>query len=310
MAAPDTVRAGDWLALLRPLHWVKSVVVLAPLVFAGRLLDLPSLRLSLLAAAAFCLLASAGYVLNDLHDAAFDRHHPLKSGRPLARGGVARGGAVALLLACLAGGLLLAAWLERLAPPPAAGGLLRAGPLAWCLVYVALTALYTLLLKRLVVLDVIALALGFLLRAGAGSAALQLAPSRWLLICGFCLALFLAAGKRRLELAQLGRASAQTRPMLAAYTPASLDALVDGSALLCVGSYVAYGAAPDTVAHVGSRALLLTAPLVALLVWRHRRRLRRGEGRDPVEMLLSDPASIAGFLLWTAGVLLVIYRPW
>jgi len=296
--------------LLRPAHWAKNVVVLAPLVFAGRLLDPPSVRLALLTTAALCLLSSAGYVLNDLHDASADRQHPAKRDRPLARGILGPRTAVALAVGCLAGGFLLAWGVQQSAPPLFTSGLGALGVFDLCLLYVALTLAYTLLLKRVLVLDVLVLSFGFVLRTCAGSAALQLVPSRWLLGCGFCLALFLTLGKRCLELRQLGADSRRTRPMFVAYPLPLAEGLLDVAALLCIGSYFAYGVSPETVAHVGSRALVLTAPVVALLVYRHWRRVRRGLGADPVRMLLTDPPSVAGFFAWLFIVLAVIYRPW
>ncbi len=306
----DGSRIADAAALLRPAHWAKNVVVLAPLVFAGRLLDPPSVRLALLTAAALCLLSSAGYVLNDVHDAPADAHHPAKRDRPLARGKFGTGAAAALAVGCLAGGLALARAVQQSAPPLFTSGLGALGVFDLSLLYVGLTLAYTLLLKRVLVLDVVVLSLGFVLRTCAGSAALQLLPSRWLLLCGFCLALFLSLGKRCLELRQLGPGTLLTRPMFAAYPLPLVGRLLDVSALLCVGSYVAYSAAADTVAHVGSRALLLTAPVVALLVLRHLRRIHAGRGSDPVRMLLTDPVSVGGFFVWLGGVVTVIYKPW
>ncbi|HTE04915.1 MAG TPA: UbiA family prenyltransferase, partial [Planctomycetota bacterium] len=284
--------------------------VLAPLVFAGRLFDPASLRPALLVTLALCLLSSSGYVLNDLHDAPADRHHPDKRLRPLARGALRPGSAWAAAALCAAAGLLLARFVQLRVPAPAPHGLGALGPFDLGVAYLLLTLAYTLLLKRVLVLDVVVLALGFVVRTCAGSAALALLPSRWLLLCGFSLALFLAFGKRCLELRQLRAGTALTRPMFAAYPLPLAERLLDVSSWLCTGSYVAYAVAPGTVAHVGSRALLVTTPVVALLVERHRRRVRSGIGSDPVRMLLTDPVSVGGFLLWTAAVLAVIYRPW
>src|SRR5262245_32340006 len=112
---------GALAALARPPHWIKNLVVLAPLVFSGRLLEREAVTLSLATFVAFCLLSSAGYILNDLHDAALDRNHPLKQRRPLAAGTVRPGAAVALALACLGLGLGIAWQVQRLAPPPTEG---------------------------------------------------------------------------------------------------------------------------------------------------------------------------------------------
>jgi len=280
-------------------------VVLAPLVFAGRLEDPASLRAELLMAAAFCLLASGGYALNDLRDQPADRLHPAKAGRPLPSGALPRRAALGLGLACIAAGLGLGWVVQRLAPPAGAGGLAAVGPLGWCVAYLALTGAYTVWLRAIAGLDVLALAAAFVLRAYAGSAALQLLPSDWLVACGACLALFLALGKRRLEVSQVGAAA---RPALAPWDPAVLDRLVDLSALAAGASYVVYTVAPVTAAKVGGPGLLASAPLVAWLLYRARGRLRRDEASDPVELLLRDRPTLLGFLAWTLVVLAVIYR--
>jgi 4-hydroxybenzoate polyprenyltransferase len=302
-------RVRSALALLRPLHWSKNLLVLAPVVFAGRLADPPSLRQACLMAASFCLLASGGYALNDLLDRERDRHHPKKRDRPLASGRLRAPAALALGVVCAAGGLLLAALVQRDAPPLAQHGPASVGPASWAALYLGLTLVYSAALKRVVVLDVLALASAFVLRAVAGAAALQLPPSRWLLVCSFFLALFLALGKRRTELAQLGAATRDSRPMFVPYRLPALDRLLVAAAFLAVGSYVLYTLADDTLAHVGSRRLLLTAPLVAWLVARHREQLRTARGGDPVAMLLGDRPVVAVFLLWCAAVLLIVYRP-
>jgi 4-hydroxybenzoate polyprenyltransferase len=279
-------------------------------VFAGRLTDPPSLRLAGMMAASFCLIASGGYALNDLLDRERDRHHPVKRRRPLASGQIRAPAALALGIACIAGGLLLAARVQRAAPPLELHGPASAGPLSWAAAYLGLTLVYSTVLKHVVVLDVLALGAAFVLRVVAGAAALQLLPSRWLMICSFCLALFFALGKRRSELAQLGAATRNSRTMLVPYRLSALDALLFVAAILSVGSYVLYTLADDTVAHVGSRNLLYTAPIVAWLVARHRQQVRESRGSDPVAMLLGDRLVVAAFLLWCAVVLAVVYKPW
>ncbi|HEX5011365.1 MAG TPA: UbiA family prenyltransferase [Planctomycetota bacterium] len=280
-------------------------MVLAPLVFAGRLKDPAALRAALLMAAAFCLLASGGYALNDLRDEPADRLHPAKAGRPLPSGALPRRTALGLGLLCIATGLGLGWVVQRLAPPVEAGGLAAVGPLGWCVVYLALSGAYTLWLRAVAGLDVLALAAAFVLRAYAGSAALQLLPSHWLVACGACLALFLALGKRRLEISQVGAAA---RPALATWDPAVLDRLLDLSALAAAVSYVVYTVVPATAARVGGPGLLASAPLVAWLLVRARGRVRRDAASDPVELLLRDRPTLLGFVAWTIVVLAVIYR--
>ena len=282
-------------------------MVLAPLVFAGRLFDAASLRAELLMFAAFCLLASATYALNDLHDAAGDRTQPLKRDRPLASGALSRGAALALAATCGAGGLLLGWYLQGVAPP-FGSGLAALGPLGFCGLYLLLTATYTFVLRSIAGLDLLALATGFVLRAYAGSAALQLRPSHWLVICGFALALFLAAGKRRLELSQVGAPALAGRPSLARWSLPVLDRVLEAAAALAVITYVVYTISPETEAKMGGRGLVWSAPIVAVLVARARNRLRRDAAADPVELVLRDLPTLLGLLAYAAVVFVVIYR--
>ena len=306
-AEPTASRPPALLALLRPAHWVKNLLVLAPLVFAGRLFDAASLRAELLMLAAFCLLASATYALNDVHDEQGDRSHPRKRSRPLASGALSRNAALTTAAVCGAGGLALGWHLQTLAPPFGAG-LAALGPLGFCLLYLALTAAYTFVLRAIAGLDVLALATGFVLRAYAGSVALQLLPSHWLVICSFALALFLAAGKRRLEISQVGTAALAGRPSLTSWSLPALDRVVEASAALAVITYVVYSISPETAARVGGRGLVYSAPIVAWLVARTRNRLRRDAAADPVELVLRDPPTLLGLLAFGAVVLLVIYH--
>ena len=316
--------AGALVALLRPLHWVKNLVVLTPLLFAGRLTDPPSLRLGLEAFALFCLLASGVYAFNDIRDRRSDACHPTKRRRPLACG------ALPVWAAALLGALLLAAalaWahdLARRTPPLVSGTLLTDGlatldVFGWVLAYLALNAAYTLGLKRLPVVDVVTLAAGFGLRAFAGAAVLQLQPSRWLVICVFGLALFLAVGKRHLELSRADTDAARSRPMWKAYGPDRLPRALTLLALANIVAYAWYALSPATVAKVGSHGLLATWPLVAFGVWRLRgllldphpeRSATAATGGDPVELVLRDRPSLAVAALWLAACLTVVYRPW
>ena len=310
--------------LLRPLHWVKNLVVLSPLLFAGRLTDPPSLGLALEALGLFCLAASGVYAFNDIRDRRLDARHPVKRHRPLASGAVPPWAAALLGALLLGAALTWAADLAARTPPLITGGLLGGGlgavdVFGWTLAYLALNAAYTLGLKRLPVIDVAALAAGFGLRAFAGAAVLQLQPSRWLVICVCGLALFLAVGKRHLELARLGADAAASRPMWRAYAPGRLPRALTALALANIVAYGWYTLSPETAAKVGSRGLVVTWPLVAFGVWRLRGLLldphpERGgagpAGGDPVELVLRDRACLATAALWLAACLGVVYRPW
>jgi len=292
--------------LLRPAQWTKNLVVLAPLVFAGLLTDPPSAVLALQMAVAFGLLASAGYVWNDLLDRRADRAHPDKRHRPLASGALGTKAAVLAALLCTAAGLALGRQLQLRAPPLHAAAF---GPLAWLLAYLVLGALYSLLFKRIAGLDVVVLAAGLVTRAGAGSAALQLRPSPWLLVCTFGFGLFLALLKRRAESFALDQRMQLTRPMSPAWPPALLARALDAAAVAAVLCWLGYALWSETAAVLGRPALLLLSPLVAYGVLRARRLARTPAAGDPVTLLLRDGRALGAFLLWLAALLALLYRP-
>jgi 4-hydroxybenzoate polyprenyltransferase len=225
--------------LVRPRQWVKNVFVFAPLVFAREFGNLASIELSLLAFALFCAASSACYIVNDLHDIERDRRHPTKRlSRPLAAGRVSRGGALALLGVVLAG-LAVAAVFQPLLMTVIAG-------------YLALNVAYTFVLKHQPVLDIFSIAIGFVLRIWAGAVVIDVPLSGWMQITTLCLALYLAAVKRRQEL--LGSGS-NGREVLDKYSPALIERYAEMSA---TGALVFY----SLFVMSANQKLTATIPLV------------------------------------------------
>src|SRR5262245_8412683 len=183
-------RAVAMVLALRPRQWAKNVFVFAALVFAGRLTDTESLARVGLAFVIFCLLSSAVYLINDVRDREADRLHPTKRHRPIAAGEISPQLAVAVAVVLAIGSLSAAFTLERGFGQVAAG-------------YFVLNLAYSFGLKRVVILDVMIVATGFLLRALAGALVIDVAISRWLVMCTGLLALFLGFVKRRQEVAAL-----------------------------------------------------------------------------------------------------------
>ena len=284
------------LRALRPSQWSKNLFVLAPLVFAHRLTDVEALRRALLAFAAFCAAASAIYLLNDLRDREEDRKHPRKRLRPIASGALATTPAVlaALVLAGAAAGL---AW--RL-------GAATAGFLA---AYVALNLVYSLGMKHVVILDVMAIAMGFVLRVLGGAAAIPVPVSKWLLLCTIFVALFLAFSKRRHEITLLAADAAQQRRVLDSYSPAFLDQMINVVTASAVVSYALYATAPETVEKFGSDRLVYTLPMVLFGVFRYLYLTYQTPGeKNPTEAILRDPPFLINVALWSLAVVWVIYR--
>jgi len=282
------------LQLLRPHQWVKNAFVLVGLVFGHAWHDPGLLYPALAATLAFCLASGAVYALNDAADAAQDRDHPVKRARPVARGAVAPGEARALAALAAAAALCIGAW----------AGWRVAAILA---AYLALSAAYTAGLKRVAVLEVVAIAAGFMLRLLAGTLGIGIAPSQWLLACGFLLTLFLGFAKRRAELEQLAGSAARHRAVLQAYSLRFLDGAIALCAAGMVVAYAWYTLAPQTARLHGTRGLVWTVPWVMLGTARYLFRLRyRGGGGDPAVELLRDPLLAVSVAGWAATVLWVI----
>ena len=282
--------ARDVVQLLRPHHWVKNGFVLAGLLF-GHAWDRPGYVAAALAATlAFCLAASAVYAFNDALDAERDRGHPDKNGRPVARGAVSAAAALGIAALLAAAALGIAAWSGwRVAATAGA--------------YLALNAAYSLGLKDIPVLDVFAIAAGFMLRLLAGTWGIGIEPSRWLLACGFLLTLFLGFAKRRAELERLAHDASQHRAVLESYSLAFLDNAVLACVVGMVVTYALYTVSAETVALHGTEQLIWTLPWVLLGSFRYLFRLHyRGGGGDPTLELLRDPLLAASALAWVATV--------
>jgi 4-hydroxybenzoate polyprenyltransferase len=280
--------------LLRPQQWIKNAFVLVGLVFGHAWRDPSMVTAALVATLAFCLASGAVYAFNDARDAVQDRDHPDKRNRPVARGAITEAGATALSASVAALAIALAAWVGWKVAAIVAG-------------YLALSAAYTLRLKRVPVLDVVVIAAGFMLRLLAGTAGIGIEPSNWLLACGFLLTLFLGFAKRRAEIGRLAQDAGQHRPVLEDYSAGFLDKAIMLCAAGMVAAYAWYTLAAGTALIHGTGSLILTLPWVLLGTLRYLYRLRfRGGGGDPAVELLRDPLLAAAVAGWIATVLWLI----
>jgi decaprenyl-phosphate phosphoribosyltransferase len=279
------------LRTLRPRQWIKNVLVVAAAAAAGALGhdDVP-IRVSL-ACIAFCLLASGVYAINDVIDAPEDRLHPTKCRRPVAAGELGALSAAALGAWLVAAGLTLC-FLVR-----APLGLVGAA-------YVALTVSYALIWRRIVFLDVAAIAGGFVLRALAGGVAAPVALSRWFVLVVTFAAVFVAAGKRRAELRRTIATGLAGRRVLGGYTEGRLRVILVGSAALALAAYCGWAFKLPAVHGVPWRPLTLAPVIVA--VARYAALVRGGHGEAPEELVFGDRvlalAGIAWLVLFALGV--------
>lgn len=288
--------AGDWIRLLRPRQWIKNFFILAPLLFSGRALDGASQLNAWAAFGVFCLLASGVYSFNDVIDRESDRAHPLKRKRPVAAGVISTQAALGVAVVLLAASILLAFAISA-----------RLGAIA--VTYLLINVLYGLVLKRIVIVDVFAIASFFVLRLLAGAVAVRVEPSVWLLLCGGLLALYLGFAKRRHELVLLGDGSADHREVLSQYTTVFLDQLSVVLLAVTVVSYIMYTVESPTSQAVGSNALSYSTVFVLYGVLRYLYLVHKHEGGNPTETLLTDRSLLAAVVLWVMYCGVVIYRP-
>jgi 4-hydroxybenzoate polyprenyltransferase len=245
----------------------------------------------------FCALSGAVYLLNDVADRERDRRHPRKRQRPVASGRLAPTTAVAAAVGLTIGALTASAALSS--------GLALSG-----LAYVVLLTAYSAWLKHLVIVDVLAVAGGFTLRAVGGALAVDVEISGWLLICTILAALFLALGKRRHEYVTLGGEAHRHRPILAEYSAGLLDQMIAVVTASMVTAYALYTMSPETVAKFHTHLLPATLPFVLYGIFRYLYLLyRRQLGGNPSELLLGDRALLVNTVLWILAVVAIIYGP-
>jgi 4-hydroxybenzoate polyprenyltransferase len=265
--------------LMRPKQWVKNGFVLAPLVFSGEFLNSDAVSRALLAVLLFCLASSATYIINDMHDIELDRRHPKKSTtRPLAAGIVS----VPTALVLLAGLYAALVWGWFVAPKS----------MMVIVAYLALNLAYTFVLKHQPVVDIFTIAIGFVLRVYAGAMALAVPVSSWMFVTTLCLALYLAAVKRRQELSQNGT---EGRKVLEKYSVSLVDRYAEMSA---TGALVFY----SMFVMSAKPQLVITVPLVLFGLFRYWYVVEELDGGEsPTDALLADWQLLLTVLLWVAA---------
>ena len=289
-AVPESSLAFSVFLSLRPAQWSKNLLVFAGLLFGRRLFDPVAVLDAASAFAVFCVLSGVVYLVNDIGDRDSDRRHPLKAQRPIASGALPVPVAVGVALALGAAGLAAAYVIGPAFAAVAAG-------------YLALQVLYSLLLKHIVIIDVLTIAIGFVLRAVGGAVAVQVEISHWLLVCTILLALFIALAKRRHEIVLLSGGAASHRPILGEYSPYLLDQMIGVVTASTLISYIFYTISPETQAKFGTAWLGLTIPFPLYGIFRYLYLVHQREGGgSPADLLLTDRPLLACVALWALTV--------
>ena len=291
--ARGSVIIQSYITLLRPRQWVKNGFVLMPLLLTPGTLQGASLGRAAAAFVCFCALSSAAYIVNDYIDREADRRHPVKRSRPLAAGevGVAAALALAVLLAVLGLG----------------AGYLVAAPLFVVLAgYFVLNLAYSLALKQVAIIDVMVIAIGFVLRIEAGARAIAVEPSVWIIVCTGLLALFLAFAKRRDDLVMA--LDEGHRRSLEGYNKRFIDVALSIVLAATVVSYVIYTTDREVMARLGSENLYLTIPFVLAGILRYLQiTLVEERSGSPTTVVLGDRFTIAVVLGWLGCLLLLVH---
>lgn len=293
--ATESSAVRDLLQLVRPAQWSKNAILFAAILFSKHLFDPPELLRVLAAFASFCCISSAAYVMNDLRDAERDRRHPQKRFRPIPAGRVRPGAALAIGLGAAVLGFSIAAAL----------GLGFLGLVAFYLVW---QVGYTFFMKEVVILDVMALSVGFVVRAVAGGVVIDVPVSPWLIICTFLLALFMGFAKRRHEVILLDAGAAEHRRSLRDYSPYFLDQMISVVTASTVVAYATYTISPEVQEKLGTSHLYLTIPFVLFGIFRYLYLVhQKEEGGNPTQIMLTDVPLIVDVLLWGLTAALLLY---
>jgi 4-hydroxybenzoate polyprenyltransferase len=294
-ARPGRHAAAGLLRSLRPSQWTKNLIIFAPLLFGQRLLDPIAIADAIYAFGVFCALSGVVYLLNDVADREGDRRHPIKRHRPIASGQVSVAAALSLAAVLGSGALAAAFWLRPLF-----------GVIA--LSYVLLLGFYSGPLKHVVIIDVLTIAIGFVLRAVGGAVAIDVAVSPWLYVLTILLALFLALSKRRHELVLLAEGATGHRRILEEYSPYLLDQMIAVVTASTLVAYAIYTVSPETIAKFQTNRLGLTLPFPLYGIFRYLYLVHhKAGGGSPTDMLLNDRPLLLCVALWAAAVALIIY---
>lgn len=292
---PSVNGIGAAWQLMRPMHWVKNIFVLAGVFFAEDWKNPDIIILALSAFLAFCLAASAVYCANDALDLEEDRGHPVKRLRPLAAGLLSRHTAYAMSLALAALALSLSLW---------SGPKLSATLIA----YMAVNVLYSRKLKHLVLLDVFCIAFGFIIRLLAGTWGIGVAPSQWFLLCTMALSLFLGFSKRYAERMDPRRPLEEKRPVLRNYSPEFLRLLLGVTLSATLITYGLYTTSSQTVEFHHTTHLIYSLPIAMFGLFRYLYLvMEKGYGENTVADILKDAGMLTVSLVYVACVALLLF---
>lgn len=281
--------------LLRIKNYIKNALIIIPMIFGGALFEANLIIKIIWGFISFCTLSSAVYIFNDLCDVNRDRIHPVKKNRPIANGSISKNNAtvilVILLIICISSNFI------------AAGGRITTWLLL--LVYLAQNVLYSLRLKRIPVVDVVILALGFVIRVFYGSAILGISVSNWLYLTIIAISFYIGFGKRRNELALLD--GHETRAVLTHYTYDFLDKNMYVCAALTIVFYSLWSVDAATIKNLGNNYMVWTVPLIILICITYSLSVEKCKTDDPIDILFQNKILILLIAIYAGCMVAIIY---
>lgn len=284
----------DFLNLLRPEQWVKNIFLFAGLIFGREFHHLGQIGIAFSGFVIFSFLSSAGYIINDIIDRKEDRQINTKKNRPIASGRIKIEYALIVSLILIVLTLLASHFVNK-------------NFFYVALTYIGLSIIYSLLIKYLVILDVLFVAIGYVLRSVAGVVIINIDISSWLILCTFLLALFIILSKRKAEILILGSDAIKHRRVLSKYSADLLNHMITISISACIVAYCIYTLSPDTTAKFHTKNLVFTVPFVIYGLFRY---LYLGEKKTGVDMpgraLISDLPMVINFILWGITCILIL----
>lgn len=292
----------------RPIHWVKNLALFAALIFSGNLFSEQLFQTCLWAFISFSLATSSAYIFNDILDAKYDKLHPIKKNRPIASGKLSSGNALLAIAILVFISLSIASRLSPLFYYALIG-------------YLIMQVVYSLGLKNIPVIDILIIALGFIIRVYSGAFVINAHLSVWFLLCVISVALFLAAGKRRAELGIISSIKTTTRKSLAHYSIPLIDSYVSmfgNAAWLSWALFTFFESPPATIpvwiflAEISqttaiSKLLMLTIPVVIFGIMRYQMLVFENKSEAPEKLLLTDRSLVASAFVWIGLVIWILY---
>ncbi|MBS1910225.1 MAG: decaprenyl-phosphate phosphoribosyltransferase [Bacteroidetes bacterium] len=285
----------DIIHLIRPKDWAKNLFLFVPLFFAGRLFEMETIKELFLGFLCFCAIASSVYIINDYRDMEFDKLHPEKSKRPLASGKVSKTSAVILALLLIIAGFT-GAWLIR-------------DKLMFVLaIYFLLNLAYSFGLKNLPIVDIVIIAIGFVLRIKAGAVIAKVGLTEWLTIMVFLLALFMALAKRRDDVLLKNESGMDMRKAVKGYNLQFINVGISLISSIIIVSYIMYTMSTEVQERIGTYRIYYTALFVIMGLFRYLQLIYVNEqSQSPTKILYKDRFIQGCLILWMVCFYVILY---